>query len=278
MRPRGPDPVLAGPRWGREAGRVSPSGRAGLHRAFLALADLLLPAPCAGCGADGQRWCPACRARWRRPALLDVPGLPPVLALAPYAGSAREVVLAYKERGRRELARPLAHEVAGALRAAAVPPAALVPAPSRPAAARARGGDHVLRLARAVVARTAGRAGPAGPSGTVVPCVSRALALHRRAADSVGLDPAARADNLARHLRVRPRGLPPPGCGVVLLDDVLTTGATARAATALLAAAGRPVDVVVVLTVADRRARRSLGRTGAGAPTPGHPLGGRHAA
>ncbi|MDF2976925.1 MAG: hypothetical protein K0S40_1653, partial [Actinomycetospora sp.] len=109
-------------------------------RALLALADLLLPAPCAGCGRDGERWCAACRARWREPALLDLPGLPPVLALAPYAGSAREVLLAYKERGRRELARPLAREVADALRAAAVPPAALVPAPSRPAAARARGG------------------------------------------------------------------------------------------------------------------------------------------
>jgi len=221
-------------------------------RALLALADLLLPAPCAGCGRDGQRWCVACRARWRQPALLDLPGLPPVLALAPYAGSAREVLLAYKERGRRELACPLAREVAGALRAAAVPPAALVPAPSRPAAARARGGDHVLRLARAVVAGAGGGGG--------VPCVSRALALGRRAADSVGLDPAARADNLARHLRVRPRGLPPPGCAVVLLDDVLTTGATARAATARLAAAGRPVDVVVVLTLADRRAQRSLVR------------------
>ncbi|PVZ14889.1 ComF family protein [Actinomycetospora cinnamomea] len=234
----------------------------GALSAFWALADLLLPAPCAGCGADGDRWCPACRARWRRPALVEMPGLPPVLALAPYAGSAREVVLAYKERGRRELARPLAAEVAGALRAAAVPPAALVPAPSRPAAARARGGDHVLRLARAVVARS---------GGAPVPCVSRALALGRRAADSVGLDPAGRAENLARHLRVRPRGLPPPGCAVVLLDDVLTTGATARAATALLAAAGRPVDVVVVLTLADRRAPRSLVRVGGGTADRPHP-------
>jgi predicted amidophosphoribosyltransferase len=240
-----------------------------LGAGLLALADLLLPAPCPGCGEPGERWCAACRERWQHPALLDLPGLPPVLALAPYRGSAREVLLAYKERGRRELARPLAGLVAGALRAGAVPPAAIVPAPSRPSAARARGGDHVLRLARAVVSGGRGVVG----GDALVPRVSRALARGRGAADAVGLDAAARADNLARHLRVRPRGLPPPGTAVALLDDVLTTGATARAATALLAAAGRPVDVVVVLTVADRRARRSLVRVGRRREGGTHPSG-----
>ncbi len=218
--------------------------RAALARGVPALGDLVLPAPCPGCGAPGERWCATCRAGWRRPRWYEVPGLPPVIALARYAGAAREVVLAYKERGRRDLAGLLAEHVGDALTALDVPPAAIVPAPSRPAAARARGGDHMRRLARAVVDRSGGR-GPA-----TVPCVAPALALGRRARDSVGLDADARAANLARHLRLRPTGLPPPGCAVVLLDDVATTGATARAGVALLERSGRRPDAVVVLTVA----------------------------
>jgi predicted amidophosphoribosyltransferase len=173
-----------------------------------------------------------------------VAGLPPVIALARYAGGAREVVLAYKERGRRDLVGLLAEHVGDALTALEVPPAAIVPAPSRPSAARARGGDHMRRLARAVVDRST------GPGRAGVPCVAPALALGRGARDSVGLDADARAGNLARHLRLRPAGLPPPGCAVVLLDDVATTGATARAGVALLERAGRRPDAIVVLTVA----------------------------
>ena len=84
---------------------------------------------------------------------------------------------------------------AGALAQAAGPAQAwLVPAPSRPAAARARGGDHVLRLCRHLA-----RADPRLR-------VSPALRLGRRARDSVGLDAAARVGEPGRAAPGRRRG------------------------------------------------------------------------
>ncbi len=114
----------------------------------------------------------------------------------------------------------------------------LVPAPSRAASARARGGDHMLRIAHRLARDGHGH-------------VLRAFTLGRRARDSVGLDAAARAANLDAHLRLRPGALaelPRERLPVVLLDDVLTTGATAAACARALAAAGLPVDLVLVVT------------------------------
>jgi predicted amidophosphoribosyltransferase len=119
----------------------------------------------------------------------------------------------------------------------------LVPAPSRPAAARARGGDHVARLCRAVAARRPGVR------------VARPLRLARRARDSVGLDAAQRAANLAGRVRVQRTALPVAGA-VLLVDDVVTTGATLRACRDALAGAGVPVRGALVLcdaTAGDRR-------------------------
>jgi predicted amidophosphoribosyltransferase len=83
-----------------------------------------------------------------------------------------------------------------------------------------------------------------------VPVVWPGAALRRGTRDSVGLGPAQRRDNLAGRVRVRGGERPPPGACVLLVDDVLTTGATAAAVRAALAAAGvRTAGVLVVAAV-----------------------------
>ena len=238
--------------------------------ALRALADLLVPSRCAGCQRDGPALCARCSALLGPPRRIRLAGeLPPVFALGRYHGPLRSVLLAYKERGRRELAGPLGAAVAGGMRGLAGSACGgsacggsaggapgrgggvwLVPVPSRPAAARRRGGDHVLRLAeRAAEVLAAG--------GTTV-AVAPGLRLARGARDSVGLDAAARAANLAGRMLPRPAGLPPPATAAVLLDDVATTGATAAACTAALAAAGVEVAAVLVLASAAMLARSGV--------------------
>jgi len=119
---------------------------------FAALADLAFPTRCVGCSAAGGPVCQRCRQSFARPRRHRPdpapPGLPPVVVAADYAGVVRDCLLAYKERGRRDLARPLAVALAAAVVELDGGPMWLVPIPSASAVARRRGGQHVERLAR----------------------------------------------------------------------------------------------------------------------------------
>lgn len=218
------------------------------------LLDLVLPAECAGCGAGAPAGlCPDCAAvLWHRPApTRPTPapaGLPPCLALGDYDGPLRELILAYKERGRRDLVAPLGDALAAVVLVAAGVRATLtlVPVPDTPAAARARHGDHMLRLAR----RAARWLRHRGVSALVC---SPLRALPRT--DSVHLDRADRARS-ARDAFVPRQGrvaalqelvAGEPAARVVLLDDVLTTGATLAAVADRLDRCGVPVAAAVTL-------------------------------
>ncbi|GHG35950.1 hypothetical protein GCM10017567_65650 [Amycolatopsis bullii] len=222
------------------------------------LLDLLIPSRCAACGARGEPCCARCAAVWgaaREVVRGPTAGLVRVFALARYRGVGRRLLIAYKERGRRDLAPSLGRALAEALavlpvvEAAPTIPAApsarpicLVPAPSRPSAARVRGGPHVERLAHAAVTTLAAH----GIKATVAP----ALELAGAARDAVGLTREQRQANLAGRLKFREAGRPPPGAAIVVLDDVITTGATAAACTRALTAAGFTVSAVLTLLAA----------------------------
>ena len=214
------------------------------------LLDLVLPRSCAGCDAPGAGLCADCRLLLGgRPLGLVRPepcpaGLPPLAARTAYDGAVRRLLVAHKERGQTRLARPLGAALAGAVQVLGVRgPVVLCPAPSARSAVRARGHDHALQLARAA-ARTLTAGG----------CPATALALlvpGRLVADQSGLDSAARAANLAGALRVR-RLVDGP---VVVVDDVVTTGATLVEATRALTAAGMAVQGAAVVAATARRHR-----------------------
>lgn len=208
---------------------------------FADAVDLVLPRTCAGCRAPGSLLCRLClrhlaAAQPRRAQPDPQPaGFPRTAAAGAYDDVVRGLLLAYKERGRLRLADPLGALLAGAVRLLDAGPVVLVPVPSSRAAVRARGHDHALRLARAAAAQGGWRA-------------AALLRPARAVADQAGLSSQERAVNLAGALAVRGslEGLP-----VLVVDDVVTTGATlVEAARALRAGGARVRGAAVVAAVA----------------------------
>jgi predicted amidophosphoribosyltransferase len=232
---------------------------------FDALMDLVLPVRCLGCGGVSGPLCTPCAAETGelRPVLvrpLDRPGgAEPAVCVAAgrYAGPIRAAVVAYKERGHRALRRPLgallAVAVAEAATAAGDAPLVLLPVPSAPAAVRARRYDHTLLLARSA----AGALARAGLAAVAVP----GLRVQRAVADSVGLGAEQRRTNMAGAFGRNPRARLPPGrLVVVLIDDVVTTGATLSEACRAARQAGLPVFAAAVLAATARRRFEPDGR------------------
>lgn len=207
------------------------------------LLDLVLPLECAGCASAGLGWCARCDAHLagapHRVRPRTDPGVP-CWALSHYAGPPRRAVLAAKERRRRDLAHPLGRALARGLARlrADTRPLVLIPAPSRRVAARRRGGDPVVRSANAAAGWLAGC--------QVLPVLTVWRGVH----DSVGLSAGERRHNLRGRIMTAPVPVLPANAQVVLVDDVLTTGATAAESIRALTRAGVAVDAVVVLCAA----------------------------
>jgi predicted amidophosphoribosyltransferase len=250
------------------------------------LIGLALPVDCPGCGRPDEALCPACRASLHAdPAGCRVVPSPlpvPAFCAIDYGGPPARVVVAWKDRGRHDLVRPLGGALAVALGALLTRPdgarvgqawpvcsgsaVLVVPVPSSRQARRKRGEDTVHRLAlRAVSALRRGHGLPGGGRPGVRVRVLPALHLVRKVGDQAALSATARRGNVAGALAVRPEAVAAVrGRVCVVVDDVLTTGATLGEAVRALEAAG--AQVAGVATVCVTRLRRACDAPPNGVP------------
>jgi predicted amidophosphoribosyltransferase len=187
------------------------------------------------------------------------PGFPPTLTWGDYAGALRRIVVAHKDEDRTDVGPVLSALLGEVVEAALVELAefadladrpdsdaepVLVPMPSSPASRRLRGREPLLDLTRAI--RT-------GRPVRIAPV----LRIVRRVRDQAGLDHRERRANLAGSMALAPGAESVlAGADVVLVDDVVTTGATLAEARRALHTGGtggpRSVRASVICATARR--------------------------
>lgn len=222
--------------------------------------DLVLGSRCSGCAEPGRALCRSCDsalvprpvAAWPTP---SPPGLVLPVAAAAYDGLVRALVVDHKEHGRLALARHLGRLLAAAVEEAARAAGArggvaLVPVPSHPSVVRGRGHDPLLRVARAAAAELRGRGTDA--------VVGRLLAVGGRPGDQAGLTAEERAANLQGRFRARSGSRGDVARTLLLVDDVITTGATLREAQRALEAEGLVPRAAATVAATRRRHRPAL--------------------
>jgi ComF family protein len=215
---------------------------AGLLQSFSdGVLGLLFPDRCAGCGQSGSLFCEQCRAKLRpypdHTFPLRCPQEPPLLDTITigyiFEGALRDAIHALKYERVRRMAEPLGELLVAQARQRPLHIDALVPVPLHPRRMAERGFNQSELLA-APLSRASG-----------IPLLGSGLARQRETAHQVGLDARARLDNV-REAFVWQQPAPPPA-RVVLIDDVLTTGATLIACAQTLRRAGtREVRALVL--------------------------------
>ena len=242
------------------------------------ITSVLVPVFCPGCLQPDIRICPDCSKSFRSltsqdlrqfPRLAGVSGLPPVLAITRYQGPVKETVLAWKDRSRADLTMDISggfedilswlwfqHPESGQkfhqrlLRSGV----AIYYPPSSASSRRVRGREPVRELAKHLK-RSLLRAG--------VPAqVCQPLTSGKKKRDQVGLSSAERWQNQENSLHLkasvmiqrskRIKQLSKAGAEkplVILLDDLITTGATVRRMIDFLQQIAVTVELVIALAV-----------------------------
>mgnify|MGYP002716512911 FL=1 len=211
--------------------------------------DLLIPRACGGCGCETVSLCRACVRSLDTDPISSMPryGTVKAYGAGPYEGVMRNVLVNYKEHGRRDLGPVLglmlARAIASALDDAPVSsaPVLVVPVPARATSARKRGGNHVEVLAR----NAAGHFIRDGFPLRVAPV----LAVRGRG-DQVGSGAHGRRRNVRGTHRIsHPEVVArwPRDVRVIIVDDIVTTGATVAESARVLRESH--IDVTAVASV-----------------------------
>jgi predicted amidophosphoribosyltransferase len=216
-----------------------------LARSFL---NLIAPIACAGCNRPDVPVCGRCEAQLNgpiketRPVIAQALFGVPVISGGLYLGARRSVVLEMKDRGRWRVAKALASDALVATLRSVLRThrgAVLVPIPSSTAGQLQRGYAPTLLFAQALCATL--------PTLAIRDCVKprlmgelRTITLHR------GAVRRSRAQRLSRGVEAfRVRGLSARSV-VILVDDVMATGATLEAVAGALHKEGHRVVLALV--------------------------------
>lgn len=198
------------------------------------VAAFLLAATCAGCDAPGVLLCPSCRrALEPHPQRRTTPQGRPVHAALSFEGVAARCIRRLKGDGDTLVARPLGAALASVLLPELTPMTWVIPVPTSRRAFRRRG----YRVPDLLIRRAGADAQPI-------------LTVRSGVLDQRGLDAHAREDNVRGTMRCRRAG---GGASAVIVDDVVTTGATVDEAARALELAGFQVVTAIALVATPRR-------------------------
>lgn len=229
----------------------------GVRGLWISLLDLIFPPRCGGCGKRGVWFCSSCEQILSLPSYLPclVCGRPAIqgfthfkcqkrvyperlLPAYRYEGRWRKAILRLKYKGEKVLASDLSSLAWNSWQAQGltiVPRTVLIPVPLHPVRERQRGFNQSYLLAKGL------------SEIATIPLVSLGLRRVRKTAPQVGLTRKGRLENLKGVFKC-PRPELVSGKEILLIDDVVTTGATLLEAGRVLKKAG--ADKVTALALA----------------------------